>query len=142
MRFSNASLIRVLMTVIALASSCVTPVPHKRSPEEQALLETRTVVEGALHLSDIRAVLDAHTEETQSCFESTTEAVQNVRPVVVIWRVRGDGTVEHVEPMIEALEKNSVYLCLASAVLMWTFPKPTNGGVVWISRPFVRKKAT
>lgn len=95
---------------------------------------------GSVDKEVIRRTIRGHVMEEKDCYER--ELLQHPEltgRVIIGFRIGGDGHVLFAEVESSTLASQPVEQCIAAAVATWVFPKPTGGGVVKVSYPFVLK---
>jgi TonB family protein len=107
----------------------------KRVP---AVRHAKAEVKGSLDKDIIRRIVRAHINEVRYCYnkllvkEPTAEG-----KVTVSFTIDATGKVSASSVADNTTGNDDVAECIAKAVKRWTFPRPTGGGVVTVSYPFV-----
>jgi len=95
-------------------------------------------VRGSLDKEVIRRVIRKHTNEVRYCYQKALSKNPDLTGrVVVQFTINKDGQV-----VLSVVEKSTLghaptERCIAKAARGWRFPKPTGGGIVIVSYPFV-----
>lgn len=97
-------------------------------------------VRGSLDKEIIRRIIRRHINEVKFCYEK--ELVKSpglMGRVMVQFTIAGTGGV--IASIVQASTMNnpSVEQCIAQSVRRWEFPKPSGGGIVVVTYPFVLK---
>jgi len=99
-----------------------------------------TEVRGSLDKEEIRRVIRAHVNEVKRCYDQGLARRPDMEGKVVLkFTIGKTGTVVAASVQETSVNDKPVEVCITSAALKWTFPKPTGEGVVTISYPFVLK---
>jgi TonB family protein len=103
-----------------------------------AVRHAKAEVKGSLDKDIIRRIVRAHINEVRHCYnkllvkEPTAEG-----KVTVSFTIDATGKVSVSSVTDNTTGNDDVAECIAKAVKRWTFPRPTGGGVVTVSYPFV-----
>lgn len=96
---------------------------------------------GTLDKEVIKGVITQHLVEVKHCYDRGLAHRSMSGRVMVHFVVASNGTVGAAIVQDSTLGDNDVERCITDAVKTWTFPKPTGGGLVVVSYPFVLKQA-
>ncbi|MFO0692269.1 MAG: AgmX/PglI C-terminal domain-containing protein [Polyangiales bacterium] len=92
---------------------------------------------GSIPQDAIRRVVRRHLPEIRFCYEQALESRPDLEGRVTTSFVIGStGTVSFAQVASSSLGSAAAEQCIASAVRRWTFPAPTDGGIVRVSYPF------
>jgi hypothetical protein len=99
-------------------------------------------VRGSLDKEVIRGVIGRHLDEVRGCYEQRLLDVPTLTGRVMIqFAISGDGSVTRSVVQNTTMNDPQVEACIAATLLQWVFPKPTGGGIVIVSYPFILKPA-
>lgn len=107
-----------------------------KSDSGAALVDLGHALTGSLDKEEIRAVIRKHLGEVKSCYVKglAKDPTLNGR-VMLQFLIASTGAVE--ESKIIDGRVGDTGDCIAAAALGWRFPKPSGGGVVIVSYPFI-----
>ena len=92
-------------------------------------------VQGSLAPEVIRRVFKIHRGALQSCYDSNAAGSGISGEIVIKLVISASGTVEMAAVESSTLGNTDVEQCVAQAVRSWTFPAPSDGGIVIVSMP-------
>jgi metallo-beta-lactamase class B len=93
---------------------------------------------GSLDKEVIRAVIRGHIDEVKSCYEAELgNAPDLFGRIMVTFTISAMGDVIASEMESSTTGNSRVEACTVATVRRWRFPKPTGGGIVIVSYPFV-----
>jgi hypothetical protein len=99
-------------------------------------------VRGSLDKEIIRRIIRRHINEVKFCYERELVKNQNlVGRVMIQFTIAGTGMVAASVVQASTMNNPPVEQCIAQAVRRWEFPKPSGGGIVVVTYPFVLKAA-
>jgi TonB family protein len=97
---------------------------------------------GGLDRDIIRRTIRSHIKEVKFCYEQELMRRPGLFGRVSIkFSITGTGVVSSSAVESSTVGDSRVERCIASAVQRWEFPRPTNGGVVLVTYPFVLQAA-
>jgi TonB family protein len=100
--------------------------------------QAKADVKGALDKDIIRRIVRAHINEVRYCYNQGLARDPMLKGRVSIeFTIGVSGKVSVASVADSTLGDADVDKCIALAVKRWTFPKPTGGGVVVVTYPFV-----
>lgn len=103
---------------------------------------SKATVTGSLDKDIIRRIVRAHINEVRYCYNQGLARDPSLSGKVSIrFTVSTTGSVAVSEVADSTIADEGVSNCIAKAVRRWTFPKPTGGGVVVVTYPFVLETA-
>lgn len=97
-------------------------------------------VRGSLDKEIIRRIIRRHLNEVKFCYER--ELVKNAGlsgRVMIQFTIAGTGAVVASAVQSSTMNNPTVEMCIAQSVRRWEFPKPSGGGIVVVTYPFVLK---
>jgi len=95
-------------------------------------------VRGSLNREIIRRIVRRHINELRFCYERELQARPDLSGRVVIqFTIAATGQVVASVVQQSTLRHAAVEGCIALAVRRWLFPRPSDGGIVIVSYPFV-----
>ncbi|HNN96000.1 MAG TPA: AgmX/PglI C-terminal domain-containing protein [Pseudomonadota bacterium] len=97
-------------------------------------------VRGSLDKEIIRRIIRRHLNEVKFCYER--ELVKNAGlsgRVMIQFTIAGTGSVVASAVQSSTMNNPTVEMCIAQSVRRWEFPKPSGGGIVVVTYPFVLK---
>lgn len=147
----------LLCTLVVCCAACATPTQPAPTPTPETTPtstpettpETTTQTPnpsfspdgeklGSLDPEVIRKVVREHAGQIRWCYENLLTRAPDVSGKLTIsWVIDETGTV--VKAQAEHELHPEVDACVMSRILSWKFPKPTGGGFVVVSYPFVFK---
>ena len=96
---------------------------------------------GSLDKDDIRAVIRRNLDQVKNCYEAGLARAPTLSGrIIVKFVISATGAVTAAETQDTTVHDSSVEQCVNVAVRTWSFPKPTGGGTVTVSYPFVLKR--
>ncbi len=99
-------------------------------------------VRGSLDKEIIRRIIRRHINEVKFCYEKELIANPDLHGRVTIqFTISGAGSVVASVVQQSTMGNSKVEQCVAAAVMRWQFPKPTGGGIVMVSYPFLLQAA-
>jgi TonB family protein len=118
---------------------------HSGANAEDPRLESRrppcsddVEVEGGLDKHVIRRIVRAHISEVRACYNAgIAEDPELAGRVNVQFSIDAEGTVAAAVVHESTLRDAATASCIAQAVRGWKFPKPTGGGTVMVTYPFL-----
>ena len=100
--------------------------------------QAKADVKGALDKDIIRRIVRAHINEIRYCYNQGLARDPAMKGrVAVKFTIIDTGKVSDSEVSSTSLDDEDVEKCIAKAVKRWKFPKPTGGGNVIVTYPFV-----
>lgn len=100
--------------------------------------QSKATVTGSLDKDIIRRIVRAHINEVRYCYnQGLVKDPKLSGKVTVSFSIGGTGKVTSSKVKSTTLGDENVGTCVAKAVKRWKFPRPTGGGVVVVSYPFV-----
>jgi TonB family protein len=100
--------------------------------------QSKAEVKGSLDKDIIRRIIRAHINEVRYCYEQGLARDPALSGKVSIqFTIDTTGSVSAATVADSTLSDEKVASCIAKAVKRWTFPKPTGGGSVVVTYPFV-----
>ena len=100
--------------------------------------QAKATVKGSLDKDIIRRIVRAHINEIRYCYnQGLTKEPDLEGRVAVKFTIGGTGKVTDSEVATTSLDNEDVEDCIAKAVKRWKFPRPTGGGNVVVTYPFV-----
>jgi outer membrane biosynthesis protein TonB len=100
--------------------------------------QSKAAVTGSLDKDIIRRIVRAHINEVRYCYnQGLTRDPALAGKVSIQFTIAASGKVSVATVADSTLSDENVANCIAKAVKRWTFPKPTGGGVVVVTYPFV-----
>lgn len=103
-----------------------------------SLANEEAVVSGSLDKSLIQAVIKRNRQQIRSCYELTRNP-QLIGKVAIAFVIGPDGKVQSASVAQSTAGNAALEQCVVARVKTWVFPKPTGGGTVQITYPFVFK---
>jgi len=98
----------------------------------------KAAVKGSLDKDIIRRIVRAHINEVRYCYNKALVKDPALSGRVSIkFTIAGTGSVTESDIASETLSDGAVAKCIAKAVKRWKFPKPSGGGNVVVTYPFV-----
>ncbi|HET6149773.1 MAG TPA: AgmX/PglI C-terminal domain-containing protein [Polyangia bacterium] len=115
---------------------------NRDHPREPALSTGPLVVKGGLDREIIRRIIRRRLNEVKFCYEQALVTQPGLGGrVLVRFAIAPTGQVLSSVVESSTLGNPRVELCTAQAVRRWEFPRPTGGGMVMVSYPFVMAPA-
>ncbi len=100
--------------------------------------QAKAAVKGSLDKDIIRRIVRAHINEVRYCYNQGLAKEPALEGRVAIkFTIGAKGKVTEATVESDSLSDDKVGKCIAKAVKRWKFPKPTGGGVVTVTYPFV-----
>lgn len=100
--------------------------------------QAKADVKGALDKDIIRRIVRAHINEIRYCYNKGLTKDPDLKGrVAVQFTIEGTGKVSDSKVSDTTLDEEDVEKCIAKAVNRWKFPKPSGGGKVVVTYPFV-----
>jgi hypothetical protein len=100
--------------------------------------QSKAEVKGSLDKDIIRRIVRAHINEVRYCYNQGLVRDPTLAGKVSIqFTIGASGSVAVATVADSTLSDEKVASCIAKAVKRWTFPKPTGGGAVVVTYPFV-----
>ena len=97
-------------------------------------------VRGSLDKEIIRRIIRRHLNEVKFCYERELVKNQGLAGRVMIqFTIAGTGAVVASAVQSSTMNNPPVEMCIAQSVRRWEFPKPSGGGIVVVTYPFVLK---
>jgi hypothetical protein len=101
-------------------------------------LEAPAQVSGGLDREVIRRVVVSHRAQIRYCYEKRLAARPELAGKLLVEFVIGaDGSVSSARASEDSLQDPEVGRCVVAKVRGWSFPKPSGGGVVVVTYPFL-----
>jgi Mg-chelatase subunit ChlD len=107
-----------------------------------ALWGAEPIVTGSLAKEAIQKVINANVAAVQKCYEKRLlESPGLAGKLTLAWTIGGDGqiTAVSIDKKASSVNDDALAACILKAVKTWKFPKPTGGGIVQVTYPFVFK---
>jgi hypothetical protein len=93
---------------------------------------------GSLPKEAIRDVIKADREGVNACYEAALKTNGALAGRIAMrFTVSGEGVVTKAEVASASITDGAMIDCVRGRVLGWKFPKPTGGGLVTVTYPFV-----
>jgi hypothetical protein len=101
--------------------------------------DDKKAAEGTLPKEAIREVIRTHNAEVRQCYEQGLESEPELAGRLVLkFTINQDGAVDSPEVAADSdFAHHAVGACVLEAMQSWSFPKPSGGGVVHVTYPFV-----
>ena len=100
--------------------------------------QAKAEVQGSLDKDIIRRIVRAHINEIRYCYNQVLARDPSDKGRVAIqFTISGTGKVPSAVVQESTMRSPQIGNCMAQAVRRWTFPRPTNGGSVIVTYPFV-----
>lgn len=100
--------------------------------------QAKATVKGGLDKDIVRRIVRAHINEIRSCYETGLEKDAELKGRVTLAFVVGaDGKVSSSVVQDKTIDDAGAANCMAKAAKKWKFPRPTDGGTVAVTYPFV-----
>ena len=97
---------------------------------------------GTLDPELIRGVVRGHADQVRACYERELPAHPKLRgKVAVKFTIRPSGGVAEARVTRSTVSNPRLEKCISGRVRTWIFPKPTGGGSVSVTYPFVLKQS-
>ncbi len=107
-----------------------------RVPAEVGLEDP--ILMGALDKSQIDRVIKQHLSQIRYCYQKELNRAPELQgKVVVKFVIANDGTVSQANIQSTSLNNPVVESCLCARFMRFQFPRPTGGGIVIVTYPFV-----
>lgn len=107
-------------------------------PKGPRVSPAKPAIKGSLDKDVIRRIVRAHMNEVRYCYEQGLMRDPSLAgKVSITFTVDPAGSVAVATVASSTLSDPKVDGCIAKAVKRWKFPKPTGGGVVVVTYPFV-----
>lgn len=112
-----------------------------REPRVPPPPSTQIALRGSISKEAIRRTIRRHVAEVRYCYEQGLQRRPDLQGrVAVKFMVSGDGSVRAAAVQKSSVGERRVEQCITSAVRRWTFPQPSDGGVVMVTYPFVLRQ--
>jgi TonB family protein len=118
------------MLLAVLGMGCATSSPPPVGGKKEV------IVMGSLDKAAIRDVIHRHREEIVSCYDQGRLVMGKV---VVKFVIAAPGNVSSAEVFQSTMSDERLERCIVERVRTWEFPKPTGGGIVKVTYPFLFK---
>ena len=111
----------------------------KLNPDRRPTISlSAPVVAGSIDKSAIQRVISRSKNRIRRCYEVELQRNTNIAGrIKVQFIISANGTVVKVKIKSTTLKNSNVERCLVAAIKMMRFPKPSGGGIVEVSYPFV-----
>jgi TonB family protein len=99
-------------------------------------------VKGGLDKAIVRRIIRKHLNEVRYCYQKELQGDPSLGGRVIVgFTIGPQGTVMASRIHSSTVGSAAVDQCIAAAARRWTFPRPTGGGIVVVSYPFVLRSA-
>jgi hypothetical protein len=113
-----------------------------RTPKEPILITHPAKVKGGLSREVIRRIVRRHLNEIKFCYDQGLLKRADLSGRISIkFLITSNGAVQGATVESSTLDDPSVEVCIAKAVRRMTFPKPEDGGIVFVTYPFALTSA-